>query len=121
MSDNVPNSHSFTKDCNISFKIPKLVPNVCEKATDRTEEMAQFWQRMKRRQEINGVCDEATNENGCHQCPIIGRTRSLNAPSPIQQFGPCGRIMRNSAMVIVNLCVVERGRVSPLSAEWIWE
>ncbi|KAK4289307.1 hypothetical protein Pmani_037716, partial [Petrolisthes manimaculis] len=27
------------------------------------------------------------------------RTRSLNAPSPIQQFGPCGRIMRNSAMV----------------------
>lgn len=28
------------------------------------------------------------------------RTRSLNAPSPIQQFGPCGRIMRNSAMVM---------------------
>ncbi|KAH0812512.1 hypothetical protein GEV33_010276 [Tenebrio molitor] len=28
------------------------------------------------------------------------RTRSLNAPSPIQQFGPCGRIMKNSAMVI---------------------
>ncbi|KAI8439265.1 hypothetical protein MSG28_013102 [Choristoneura fumiferana] len=29
-----------------------------------------------------------------------GRTRSLNAPSPIQQFGPCGRIMKNSAMVM---------------------
>ncbi|XP_018022437.1 NAD kinase-like isoform X3 [Hyalella azteca] len=28
------------------------------------------------------------------------RTRSLNAPSPIQQFGPCGRIMRNSAMIM---------------------
>jgi len=28
------------------------------------------------------------------------RTRSLNAPSPIQQFGPCGRIMKNSAMVM---------------------
>ncbi|XP_025413247.1 NAD kinase-like isoform X5 [Sipha flava] len=28
------------------------------------------------------------------------RTRSLNAPSPVQQFGPCGRIMKNSAMVI---------------------
>ncbi|XP_045475805.1 NAD kinase-like isoform X6 [Harmonia axyridis] len=30
----------------------------------------------------------------------IKRTRSLNAPSPIQQFGPCGRIMKNSAMVM---------------------
>ncbi|XP_047992127.1 NAD kinase-like isoform X1 [Leguminivora glycinivorella] len=28
------------------------------------------------------------------------RTRSLNAPSPIHQFGPCGRIMKNSAMVM---------------------
>ncbi|GLH04831.1 NAD kinase [Gryllus bimaculatus] len=31
---------------------------------------------------------------------IFRRTRSLNAPSPIQQFGPCGRIMKNSAMVM---------------------
>jgi len=30
----------------------------------------------------------------------LWRTRSLNAPSPIQQFGPCGRIMKNSAMVM---------------------
>ncbi|XP_014102239.1 NAD kinase isoform X2 [Bactrocera oleae] len=28
------------------------------------------------------------------------RTRSLNAPSPFQQFGPCGRIMKNQAMVM---------------------
>ncbi|XP_070168770.1 NAD kinase isoform X4 [Polyergus mexicanus] len=28
------------------------------------------------------------------------RTRSLNAPSPVQTFGPCGRIMKNSAMVM---------------------
>ncbi|XP_048267749.1 NAD kinase-like isoform X3 [Bombus affinis] len=28
------------------------------------------------------------------------RTRSLNAPSPVQQFGPCGRIMKNSAMIM---------------------
>lgn len=28
------------------------------------------------------------------------RTRSLNAPSPICQFGPCGRIMKNTAMVM---------------------
>ncbi|EDW10846.2 NAD kinase isoform X2 [Drosophila mojavensis] len=28
------------------------------------------------------------------------RTRSLNAPSPFQQFGPCGGIMKNSAMVM---------------------
>ncbi|XP_066597802.1 NAD kinase-like isoform X3 [Prorops nasuta] len=31
---------------------------------------------------------------------VLRRTRSLNAPSPIQQFGPCGRIMKNSAMVM---------------------
>lgn len=31
---------------------------------------------------------------------LYRRTRSLNAPSPIQQFGPCGRIMKNSAMVM---------------------
>ncbi|XP_030380258.1 NAD kinase-like isoform X3 [Scaptodrosophila lebanonensis] len=30
----------------------------------------------------------------------LRRTRSLNAPSPFQQFGPCGRIMKNSAMVM---------------------
>ncbi|CAG2165483.1 unnamed protein product [Oppiella nova] len=28
------------------------------------------------------------------------RTRSLNAPSPIYQFGPCGRIMKNSTVVM---------------------
>ncbi|XP_067627510.1 NAD kinase isoform X2 [Eurosta solidaginis] len=28
------------------------------------------------------------------------RTRSLNAPSPYQHFGPCGRIMKNPAMVM---------------------
>ncbi|GFV57225.1 hypothetical protein TNCV_346511 [Trichonephila clavipes] len=33
-----------------------------------------------------------------HSDPV--RTRSLNAPSPICQFGPCGRIMKNSAMVM---------------------
>ncbi|CAL4060149.1 unnamed protein product, partial [Meganyctiphanes norvegica] len=72
-----------------------------EKATDRAEEIAQFLHRMKIKQEQNGVCDQnSTSENGHHQCPIIWRTRSLNAPSPIQQFGPCGRIMRNSAMVM---------------------
>ncbi|XP_030378242.1 NAD kinase-like isoform X2 [Scaptodrosophila lebanonensis] len=31
---------------------------------------------------------------------VLRRTRSLNAPSPFQQFGPCGRIMKNSAMVM---------------------
>ncbi|XP_043237208.1 NAD kinase-like isoform X1 [Amphibalanus amphitrite] len=45
--------------------------------------------------------------NGCvcvcgggDNCEQQRRTRSLNAPSPIQQFGPCGRIMKNSAMVM---------------------
>ncbi|XP_076364971.1 NAD kinase-like isoform X5 [Tachypleus tridentatus] len=32
--------------------------------------------------------------------PSRERTRSLNAPSPNYQFGPCGRIMKNSAMVM---------------------
>ncbi|XP_043280730.1 NAD kinase-like isoform X3 [Venturia canescens] len=31
---------------------------------------------------------------------VLRRTRSLNAPSQVQQFGPCGRIMKNSAMVM---------------------
>lgn len=31
---------------------------------------------------------------------LFRRTRSLNAPSPVQHFGPCGRIMKNSAMVM---------------------
>ncbi|XP_057665934.1 NAD kinase-like isoform X3 [Diorhabda carinulata] len=31
---------------------------------------------------------------------LYRRTRSLNAPSPVQQFGPCGRIMKNSSMVM---------------------
>ncbi|XP_035207643.1 NAD kinase-like isoform X3 [Stegodyphus dumicola] len=35
-----------------------------------------------------------------HSSSEQGRTRSLNAPSPICQFGPCGRIMKNSAMVM---------------------
>ncbi|XP_025413244.1 NAD kinase-like isoform X2 [Sipha flava] len=35
-----------------------------------------------------------------HRSGSWPRTRSLNAPSPVQQFGPCGRIMKNSAMVI---------------------
>ncbi|XP_068240826.1 NAD kinase-like isoform X3 [Palaemon carinicauda] len=71
-----------------------------DKASGREEEIAQFLEKMKIKQEQNGVCDESTSENGRHQCPILWRTRSLNAPSPIQQFGPCGRIMRNSAMVM---------------------
>ncbi|RWS31796.1 hypothetical protein B4U80_06474 [Leptotrombidium deliense] len=28
------------------------------------------------------------------------RTRSLNAPSPFYQFGPCGRIMKNTALIM---------------------
>ncbi|XP_050424623.1 NAD kinase-like isoform X8 [Adelges cooleyi] len=35
-----------------------------------------------------------------HRSGSWPRTRSLNAPSPVQQFGPCGRIMKNSAMVM---------------------
>jgi hypothetical protein len=31
---------------------------------------------------------------------VFRRTRSLNAPSPIYQFGPCGRIVKNTTMVM---------------------
>ncbi|GAB6031288.1 hypothetical protein CHUAL_009088 [Chamberlinius hualienensis] len=40
------------------------------------------------------------DEDGFHRTLANRRTRSLNAPTPIQQFGPCGRIMKNSAMVM---------------------
>ncbi|XP_055383306.1 NAD kinase-like isoform X3 [Condylostylus longicornis] len=50
-----------------------------------------------------------SNSPGGQQLPLrkvidkakqFRRTRSLNAPSPFQQFGPCGRIMKNQAMVM---------------------
>jgi len=53
--------------------------------------------------------EDAPVRIGTESAPALGhaesealkrRTRSLNAPSPIQQFGPCGRIMKNSAMVM---------------------
>ncbi|KAH8245914.1 hypothetical protein KR038_011801 [Drosophila bunnanda] len=45
----------------------------------------------------DGYFDSATRRRRSGTWP---RTRSLNAPSPFQQFGPCGRIMKNSAMVM---------------------
>ncbi|XP_044004706.1 NAD kinase-like isoform X17 [Aphidius gifuensis] len=44
----------------------------------------------------------SSGSSGFHSMEDLStwRTRSLNAPSPIQQFGPCGRIMKNSAMVM---------------------
>jgi len=49
--------------------------------------------RSRRRAETAAPCQEM-------EALLRRRTRSLNAPSPIQQFGPCGRIMKNSAMVM---------------------
>ncbi|XP_043190145.1 NAD kinase-like isoform X1 [Amphibalanus amphitrite] len=48
----------------------------------------------------NDVCGELNPNFRPDGRPRFRRTRSLNAPSPIQQFGPCGRIMKNSAMVM---------------------
>ncbi|XP_060656269.1 NAD kinase-like isoform X2 [Drosophila nasuta] len=53
---------------------------------------------------VHKECDESESM-GRISGGIVGsswwwRTRSLNAPSPFQQFGPCGRIMKNSAMVM---------------------
>ncbi|XP_049826360.1 NAD kinase-like isoform X2 [Aethina tumida] len=58
----------------------------------------------------NGKLNELTDRDSFEECDdhfrrrrrsgTWPRTRSLNAPSPVQQFGPCGRIMKNSAMVM---------------------
>ncbi|XP_034478728.1 NAD kinase isoform X3 [Drosophila innubila] len=59
--------------------------------------------------QVNSSCRMKDKENESQQSRGSGsidssswwwRTRSLNAPSPFQQFGPCGRIMKNSVMVM---------------------
>ncbi|XP_017051225.1 NAD kinase isoform X1 [Drosophila ficusphila] len=45
----------------------------------------------------DGYFDSTTRRRRSGTWP---RTRSLNAPSPFHQFGPCGRIMKNSAMIM---------------------
>ncbi|XP_066907977.1 NAD kinase isoform X9 [Halyomorpha halys] len=47
---------------------------------------------------LEEVADSSSSSAGSPE--TTRRTRSLNAPSPVPQFGPCGRIMKNSAMVI---------------------
>ncbi|XP_037940895.1 NAD kinase-like isoform X2 [Teleopsis dalmanni] len=55
---------------------------------------------------LGGNASSAPGPNGTNGSPDVEamrewwRTRSLNAPSPFQQFGPCGRIMKNPAMVM---------------------
>ncbi|XP_049288927.1 NAD kinase-like isoform X7 [Anopheles funestus] len=48
----------------------------------------------------NGACSTPEETAETREALHEWRTRSLNAPSPFQQFGPCGRIMKNSAMVM---------------------
>jgi len=52
--------------------------------------------------DVNSLLDpsESNRKEKLRLQAKLRRTRSLNAPSPIQQFGPCGRIMKNSAMVM---------------------
>ncbi|XP_020803154.1 NAD kinase isoform X1 [Drosophila serrata] len=66
-------------------------------------------QKKLRQRDFNGNClhrDSDTDASGLaagmqrRRSGTWPRTRSLNAPSPVQQFGPCGRIMKNSAMVM---------------------
>ncbi|XP_017779157.1 PREDICTED: NAD kinase-like isoform X1 [Nicrophorus vespilloides] len=45
-------------------------------------------------------CNDEEESSSRRRSGTWPRTRSLNAPSPFQQFGPCGRIMKNSAMVM---------------------
>ncbi|KAI8123837.1 NAD kinase [Lucilia cuprina] len=54
--------------------------------------------------DLNSTANNLENMSLMDKVPpslrILRRTRSLNAPSPFQQFGPCGRIMKNPAMVM---------------------
>ncbi|XP_076320273.1 NAD kinase-like isoform X2 [Tachypleus tridentatus] len=56
--------------------------------------METFFLRLCR---LLGCCFPA--DDNC-QPVAFRRTRSLNAPSPVYQFGPCGQIMKNVAMVM---------------------
>ncbi|XP_076364966.1 NAD kinase-like isoform X1 [Tachypleus tridentatus] len=49
---------------------------------------------------LEGKRSEMPQHCGNFSIRVLRRTRSLNAPSPNYQFGPCGRIMKNSAMVM---------------------
>ncbi|XP_026474650.1 NAD kinase-like isoform X2 [Ctenocephalides felis] len=51
------------------------------------------------RPSVYGRESDSSNADRVHDL-ATRRTRSLNAPSPVQHFGPCGRIMKNSAMVM---------------------
>ncbi|XP_017017034.1 NAD kinase isoform X1 [Drosophila kikkawai] len=72
--------------------------------------LEQNLQRKLRQRDLNGNClDRDSGGDGSsglaagmqrRRSGTWPRTRSLNAPSPVQQFGPCGRIMKNSAMVM---------------------
>nr|XP_024217326.1 NAD kinase-like isoform X2 [Halyomorpha halys] len=48
----------------------------------------------------DGLMSDTEDQLCLEDARRLRRTRSLNAPSPVPQFGPCGRIMKNSAMVI---------------------
>uniref|UniRef100_A0A336KA94 NAD(+) kinase n=1 Tax=Culicoides sonorensis TaxID=179676 RepID=A0A336KA94_CULSO len=50
--------------------------------------------------ETSPSSDASSSSSPDYNKRLLRRTRSLNAPSPFQQFGPCGRIMKNSAMVM---------------------
>jgi len=67
-------------------------------ATEKTNEVINEIDSVRLALSKQSLCDEMDVQTS----PTIvrERTRSLNAPSPIQQFGPCGRIMKNSAMVM---------------------
>ncbi|XP_011179408.2 NAD kinase isoform X2 [Zeugodacus cucurbitae] len=60
----------------------------------------------KEHQKLGINRNSAGDGSNASSAPNVGamrewwRTRSLNAPSPFQQFGPCGRIMKNQAMVM---------------------
>merc|ERR1712029_1308620 len=65
-------------------------------ATDEATKLEEKLNSEQRRQ-VNSIQDEKP-DSAQEKLNLGQRTLSLNAPSPVQQFGKCGGILKNSAM-----------------------
>ncbi|KRJ99315.1 NAD kinase isoform X1 [Drosophila yakuba] len=92
---------------NASLKRQRIIQHTANMASSRAKDEASAGdcvatspgnlQAKSQEEPDDGYFDSTTRRTRSGTWP---RTRSLNAPSPFQHFGPCGRIMKNSAMVM---------------------
>ncbi|KAH8319674.1 hypothetical protein KR074_003499 [Drosophila pseudoananassae] len=92
---------------NASLKRQRIIPNKASASITNTTNPVQASETLASSAESQQVKSEDEPDDGYfdsttrrRRSGTWPRTRSLNAPSPFQQFGPCGRIMKNSAMVM---------------------